>query len=126
MKLQRHLGEKIPHDLVPLAHVPAPQGAQHHEASPLYFLPIRGVRPAAIVAPTLIRRFHENSFVPDSKVDPDSEEEKSEDLWDPAIALYGEKKAPISDNDKRWIWEKDGQRWGEDDYTGVVRALRSL
>ncbi|KIK67911.1 hypothetical protein GYMLUDRAFT_68922 [Collybiopsis luxurians FD-317 M1] len=134
-KLQRHLGEIIPQELVPLSAAPTFQRNDHKrglsqpntlsvwkaEEGRGRLLMRRSPSPAAIIAARL--KEFEEEHAPSSE---DSADSNEEDLWDPAIMLYGKTRNSSRTNDRQWIWEKAGKRWEEDNPNDIVNALRTL
>ncbi|KAE9410107.1 hypothetical protein BT96DRAFT_468707 [Gymnopus androsaceus JB14] len=93
-KLQRHLGEIIPQDLVPLAPIPARLRSVYEweHPQPLDALQrpedtFRSPTPAALIAVRL--KAFEEERRDSSEAHPDLEEE--EELWDPRLVYYADK-----------------------------------
>ncbi|KAJ4479395.1 hypothetical protein J3R30DRAFT_2755562 [Lentinula aciculospora] len=128
-KLQRHLGETIPQDLVPLTPVPAPR-AHNREMSHPDTVRSKGKGKGNSMIAQRLREFdHEKTHTSDAGSD-----EEEEELWDPAMALYSAQNSGADPRSstrthgtvRQWLWEKAGKRWEEENPADVVRALRSL
>ncbi|KAJ3778990.1 hypothetical protein FB446DRAFT_711716 [Lentinula raphanica] len=127
-KLERHLGEPIPDDLVPLA--PTRICTHDRELSHSDSVRKKGRARDSVTVQRL------RDFKSAQASDTDSGSEGSEkELWDPSVAHYTAQTHSSVDprsstrshgTVRQWLWEKAGRRWEEENPADVVRALRSL
>ncbi|KAJ3795713.1 hypothetical protein GGU11DRAFT_210780 [Lentinula aff. detonsa] len=129
-KLQRHLGEPIPQDLVPLA--PVPPRAHDWETPLLDTVRKKGKGGRDSLSAQRLKEFNEGAHTSDTGSG--SEDSDKEELWDPSVALYAAQNPATNPRSstrtqgtvRQWLWEKAGKRWEEENPADVVRALRSL
>jgi hypothetical protein len=120
-KLRRHLGERVPDELVfgeaaaALAKVKVVESWREMGEGRLY-------SKAAIAA----RKVLEIEVHSESDSEGEEEEEEEEDhTW---VLAHGRtfRAVPVNRYSRKWIREKGGQRWEESNYSDVLRALRAL
>lgn len=113
-KLNRHLGESVPYELVygpshPLPHLKldeVPEEREYHSSQDALYNPMKNIGNES-----------------DSSVEDNADE--ADYTW---IMSNGMTRQELSKKrySKKWIRERGGQRWIEEDYTHVLKALRTL
>lgn len=118
-KLRRHLGERIPDDAVPIIQVSKKeQGLERLQKLDVDSIYLR----AAITVGKILS-------LPDDGGSDRSSVASEDEAYNPKCLEGGRECRVVGrppGESRKWVCERDGQRWDESNYEKVIKALRAL